>query len=197
MRRSVALVLVALLAFTLVGCGGGAEEPPPAEETEAVAPPPPPPTTETDDAVIKDRSAEEADVFEIFPTSENVPDSLAQKIADKQPTLILFVDGAQKDTNDIKTEVNAVMKSNQGLLDLFIYDLGKHASISKDGTIRVDEAALKDDPTGSAAVSLARELGVSFTPFVVITDDQGYIIYKHSGFIDQELLDPQVQRVTD
>jgi len=196
MRRFVALVLVAVLAFTLVGCGGGAEEAPPAE-TEAPAAPPPPPPAATDAAVIADRSAEEADVFEIFPTGDSVPESLAKAVAEKQPTLILFVDGAQKDTNDIKTEVNTVMKSNQGVIDLFTYDLGKYASISKDGTIKVDEAALKEDPTGSAAVNLARELGVNFTPFVVITDDQGYIIFKHSGFIDEELLDPQVQRVTD
>ena len=36
-------------------------------------------------------------------------------------------------------------------------------------------------------MSLARELGVDFTSFIVITDDQGYIIYKSRGFIDSEL----------
>ncbi len=195
MRRIVAVLLVALLAFTLVGCGGGAEEPPPAD-TAAPAAPPPPPAPE-DQALIPDRSNVEEDVFEIFPTGEFVPDSLAKKIADKQPTVILFVDGAQKDTNDVKKEVNAVIKANQGLADLFIYDLGKYASISKDGQIKVDEAALKEDPTAADAVNLARELGVSFTPFIVVTDDQGYLIFKHRGFIDAELLEPQLQRVSD
>ena len=44
---------------------------------------------------------------------------------------------------------------------------------------------------------LARTLGVTFTPFVVVTDDQGYIVFKHRGFIDRDLLEAQVQRVSD
>jgi len=196
MRRFVVLVLVAVLAFTLVGCGGGAEEEPAAEQP-AAAPVAPPVQPAGDDAVIADRSAEETDTFEIFPTGEAVPAALAKKVADKQPTIILFVDGAQKDTNDIKKEVNAVMKSSQGLADLFTYDLGKFASVAKDGTIKVDEAGLKGDPNAAAAVGLARTLGVGFTPFVVVTDDQGYIVFKHRGFIDRDLLEAQVQRVSD
>lgn len=197
MRRFVLLLLVALLAFALVGCGGGGGEDQAATETETPATPPPPPAATEDEAIIPDRSAEESSVFEAFPTGDFVPDGLAKKIAEKQPTIILFLDGSQKDSNDIKAEVNAVMKSNQGLVDLFTYDIGKYSSINKDGTIKADEAALKGDATAADAVSLARELGVKFTPYVVITDDQGYLIFKHSGFIDKELLDPQVQRVTD
>ena len=106
----------------------------------APAPAAPPAPAPGDDAVIADRSAEETDTFETFPTGEAVPAALAKKVADKQPTIILFVDGAQKDTNDIKKEVNAVMKSSQGLVDLFTYDLGKYASVAKDGTIKVDRA---------------------------------------------------------
>jgi hypothetical protein len=147
--------------FAIVGCGGGAEEEPPAETGTVATPPPPPPAATTDEAVIPDRSAEETAVFEAFPTGDFVPDSLAKKIAEKQPTIILFIDGAQKDTNDTKAEVNAVMKSNQGLVDLFTYDIGKYASVSKDGTIKVDQAALTDDPTGADAVNLARELSPS------------------------------------
>jgi len=199
MRRFVAVLVVALLALSvvgLVGCGGGAEEPP--AETAAPAPAPAPaPTPAADEAVIADRSAEETAVFEPFPKGDGFPESLVKAVDSKQPTLILFVDGAQKDTNDIKSEVNTVATDNQGLIDLFTYDLGKYASIKPDGTIVVDDAALQDDATASGAVELANALGVNFTPFVVITDDQGFVIYKHSGFIDSELLDRQVQRVTD
>jgi thioredoxin-related protein len=197
MRRIVALLLVALLAFTLVGCGGGGgEEAETATDANAEAPAAPPTQAPEDDALIPDRSAEETSVFQIFPTV-SVPETLAKMIADKQPTIILFVDGAQKTTNDIKKEVNAVMKANQGLAELFTYDLGKYASISKDGTIKVDEAALKEDATAAAAVSLARQLGVSATPFIVVTDDQGYIIFKHRGFIDRDTFEAQVQRTSD
>ena len=196
MRRFVALVVVAVLAFTLVGCGGGGAEEPAAEQPAAApaAPPVQPPARKRSFA---DRSAEESDIFEIFPTGDAVPEALAKKVADKQPTIILFVDGAQKDTNDIKREVNAVMKSSQGLADLFTYDLGKYASVAKDGTIKVDSAGLKKDPNAAAAVSLARTLGIGFTPFVVVTDDQGYIVFKHRGYIDRDMLEAQVQRVSD
>jgi len=197
MRRIVALLLVALLAFTLVGCGGDGGEDTAATDTQAEAPAAPPAQPSENDAPIPDRSAEETSVFEIFPTGEGVPETLAKKIADKQPAIILFVDGSQKTTNDIKKEVNAVMKANQGLADLFTFDLGKYASISKDGTIKVDEAALKKDATAAAAVGLARRLGVAATPFLVVTDDQGYIIFRHRGFIDRDMLEAQVQRASD
>jgi len=197
MRRFVAVLLVALLALSLVGCGGGAEEPPAETETPATTPAPAPVPVDEEAGVIPDRSAEETAVFEPFPKGDEYPQSLVAAVDSKQPTIILFTDGAQKDTNDIKSEVDTVVKENQGLVDLFTYDLGKYASVGPDGTIVVDDKALQEDATAKGAVELARALGVNFTPFVVITDDQGYVIYKHSGFIDAELLDAQVQRVND
>lgn len=196
MRRLVAALLVVLVALTLVGCGGGEEDP--AATTPPPAPAPAPAAEPAEDlGPIPDRSAEESAVFEPFPLTEDVPTELAKAIGEKRPTIILFIDSAQKDTNDIKSEVNAVVEDNQGLVDLFVYDLGKYASVRPDGTIVVESDDLNADATAKSAVRLAQELEVNFTPYIFVTDDQGYMIYKHSGYLDRELLGAQVQRVTD
>lgn len=193
MRRFVAAVLVAVVALALVGCGG--EEP--ADNTAAPVAPPPVIVVEEDDALIPDRSAEESAVFEPFPINEEFPASLLEAVKSKQPTIIVFIDSAQKDTNDLRSEVDTVVKENQGLVDLFTYDLGKYAVISPDGVIDVDQKKLQEDETAKGAIELAKVMDVNFTPYIIITDDQGHVIYKHSGFIDFELLDAQVQRVTE
>jgi hypothetical protein len=43
---------------------------------------------------------------------------------------------------------------------------------------------------------MARVLGVSFTPYIVLTDTQGYIIWKHRGLVDKVFLEREVQRAT-
>jgi hypothetical protein len=46
------------------------------------------------------------------------------------------------------------------------------------------------------AVLLARDpaIDVAFTPTIVLTDGQGYIVYKHRGLVDEEMLEREVQR---
>jgi hypothetical protein len=185
------------MALSLVACGGGAEEPP-APEGEAAAPPPvAAPPAAADPNPIADRSAEESDTFEPFPSGEDIPEPVADRIVEKQPMLMLFVDESQKDTNDVRDEVAVVVKNNRGRIDLLTYDVGKYSNVTKGGTVEVDAAKLDKDPKAQESVMLARAVGVTFTPYILIVDDQGYIIYRHSGYVDSELLERQVLRVTD
>jgi thioredoxin-related protein len=97
----------------------------------------------------------------------------------------------------LTAEVKAVVEENKGLIDLLVYDVGKYSGVDKDGRITIDEQQLNEDPKAQESVVLARALGVNFSPYVIIVDDQGYIIYRHSGYVDSGLLERQVQRVTE
>lgn len=197
MRRLVVALIVVCMSISLVACGGGAEEPPPAPEGEAAEPAPAAPPAAANPNPIADRSAEESNTFEPFPTGEDIPESVVDRIAEKQPMLMLFVDESQKDTNDLRDEVAIVVKDNRGRVDLLTYDVGKYSDVTKGGTVVIDAAKLEKDPKAQESVMLARAVGVTFTPYILIVDDQGYIIYRHSGYVDSELLERQVLRVTD
>ncbi|PKQ16165.1 MAG: hypothetical protein CVT67_06095 [Actinobacteria bacterium HGW-Actinobacteria-7] len=194
MRRLVVAFVVAGLAFSLVGCGGGGDAP--AAETPAVVPDAFAPSGAPAEPV-PDYSAEETATFELFPMGEDVPKTVSDRLAEKQPMALLFVDSAQKDSDDLTAEVKAVVEENKGLIDLLVYDVGKYSGVDKDGRITIDEQQLNEDPKAQESVVLARALGVNFSPYVIIVDDQGYIIYRHSGYVDSGLLERQVQRVTE
>lgn len=191
MRRLVAVLMIALLALVLTGCGGG-EEPAPTEAVPApvvVAPAP-----ETDDEVTG-LSDNMPDVFEPFPTGSTITTEVAERIADKQPTLIYFYDSNQYTAGENRKIIDKVLDENRGLVDLVAYDIGEYTTIDESGTITV-LPEFEDDPAAQKAVNMARTLGVTFTPFIVLTDTQGYIIWKYRGFADKDFLEREVQRAT-
>ncbi len=198
MRRLVAVLVVALLAFSLAGCGGGGEETPPAEQAPAETPAAPPASTgQPVENPIADRSAVESPTFEPFPTGEVVPSTIASRVAEGQPMLLMFVDGSQKDTDELRGQVDAAIKKNQGVVDLVTYDLGKYAAVDASGNVVVSASSLTKDEDAKQAVLLAHELGVNFTPYILIVDDQGYIIFRNRGYIDSALLDRQLLRTAE
>lgn len=196
MRRLVVAVITLSLALTLTGCGGGGAE----TSTTTAAP------TATTAGVggssttalpaIADRSQNESSTFTPFPTGASVPADLKQKVSvEKQPTLIYFYDSTQETSKEVRVTIDAVRAENRGLVDLVAYDIGKYATVSFDGSVSIDPEFMKN-PSAVAAVELARDpaIGVTFTPFIVLTDGQGYIIYKHRGLIDYAFLEREVQR---
>lgn len=200
-RRLVVAALVALLAFSLVGCGGGGEEEaaPPADQAAAPAPDAAPAPVPTEGGpAIADRSAEETTVFEPFPTGDFVPAEVTQrlKMVPKQPMILFFYDDAQAETDDARAEVVEVRDDNRGAVDLLEYNIGKYTSINTSGVASVS-GKLNQDEKAKQAITLARELGVKFTPFVVVVDDQGYVIFKWRGYISAEMLGRQVDRTKD
>lgn len=196
MRRLVAALVVVSVALTLAGCGGGEEEPAAEQPAATTAQQPaaaPPAVTE-----IPDRSApESATVFEAFPEGSSVPTAVADKIAARQPMLILFVNGSMKVTNEVRSAVDGAMKENSGVVDLVLFDLGKYTGNDQYGQPVVDANALQKDANAAKGVLLARALKVSALPYIVMVDDQGFVVFRHRGLVDEEFLLMHMERLTD
>ena len=195
MRRTVSVLVVAVLALSLAGCGKKA-----ATDTPAAAPAATPAAAAAPaaapaaGAVVGDRSANVTSTFEPFPQGAFVPADLKIGIDAKRPTLIFFYDSSYTSKTD-RTIIDTVRESNRGLIDLYTYDLARFVTISPEGNVAVDPA-LTADPTATQAVQLAKALGITSVPFVVITDGQGYITWRFRGLLDKAFLDREVQRAT-
>lgn len=203
MRRLVVAVFAAVIVLCLAGCGGGTSS---STETTATATPAPaaaapaPGTAGASTTLpdLTDRSANETETFTPFPTGADVPDVLKQKVTvDKQPTLIYFYDSGQKTSTEVRTIIDTVRNRNRGLVDLVAYDLSKYVTANLDGSVNVDPSLAADDAQ-KQVVMFARDpaIAVAFTPFIVLTDGQGYIIYKHSGLVDEAFLEREVLRAS-
>jgi hypothetical protein len=146
--------------------------------------------------VIDDRSVNETATFKPFPAGTDIPAALAQMVTvDKQPTIIFFYDPTQNTSKEVRAIIDTVRNANRGMVELVTYDVGKYVKTSADGAITVDPA-LSETTATKQAVLLARnpDIDVTLTPFIVITDGQGYIIYKHRGLIDKAFLEREVRR---
>lgn len=183
MRRTVVAIVVAALAFVLVGCGG-AEEPAaepaattPEPAAAAAAPAPVAPEYSTD------RSANLGDTTPtVFPsfTTTITPPAFQTKLDARRPMLILFYDGGQLVTDDVRGEIDAVIADYRGLIDLVTFD------VSGGG----------DQQAAEAATMYAAELGVQSTPHVLIVDRNAFIIWQWKGFVDRGTLGREVERAT-
>ena len=200
---AVALVLALSLAtFLLVGCGGSnAEEP---ATTDTTAQTPVTPAAPASAAVVPavDRSPAEEVVYEPFPTDPQItPKPVLQLLEAKQPMIVCFYDTAQKTSNDEKEGVDGkggldlIMSDYRGAIDLVSFDVGKFVKTSSTGKITVDPA-FADSASGEQTASLAAELGVDFTPYVVIVDGDGYIIARFRGWEETENIEREVLRAT-
>jgi hypothetical protein len=199
MRRLVVALVAALavlaLAVGLAGCGGAATPSSSSSGSTSAAPVVVGGTSTTLPTIVN-RSANETDTFIAFPNTSDVPADLKQKIAvNKQPTLIYFFDSTQNTSTEVRTIIDQVRADNRGLVDLVAYDIGKYLTAAPDGTVSVSDK-LSQDATAAAAVKFARNasINVNFTPYIVLTDGQGYIIYEHTGLVDEQFLEREVLR---
>jgi hypothetical protein len=201
MRRLVAALIVVAFALSLTGCGGGGTAASTSTEPAATTAAASTTTGGSSTTLLPgdiNRSENETTTFAPFPTGENVPADLKQKITvEKQPTLIYFYDSGQQTSKEDRAIIDAVRADNRGLVDLVTYDIGRYLTVAPDGSVTVNQALIKD-PAASAAVKLARDpaIDVSFTPFVVLTDGQGFIIYKRNGLLDKAFLEREVLRAS-
>ncbi|MDH4140283.1 MAG: hypothetical protein OEV43_06895 [Coriobacteriia bacterium] len=202
MRRLVAAMIAALMLLSLVGCGGGdgggegtAEQPPAAAPVAA-------PAAGGDEVLDLDETPPEGQVYMPLPTSEDVlTEEISQRLETDQPMIVYFFDSSQKTTNDQDAEIDPVMKDYRGLIDLVKYDVGKYVSTDASGAITVKETALMEGAEDETALKVARliskdYLAVSFTPYIVLVDSHGYIVFRFRGPIDRDFLEQQVLRAT-
>lgn len=180
MRKIVAVLVVASLAFVLFGCGGAAEEPV-ATETPEAAPAPAAAPVE-----VTDRSPVESGTPEPFPSTltTEVPSAIQSKLDAKQPIAIYFYDSSLPESKVVRKELDAVLAENRGLIDLVAFDLGA----SKAGVST--EAA-------RAGASLASDLRVAHPPYIILIDDGGWITWRWAGYVDRDVISREVLRATE
>ncbi len=199
MRRIVIALVAGAFVFSVFGCSSKAAETSPAATpapAAATAPAAVPVAVAGAAAPSPSLSDTQTAVFTAFPTGADIPPDLTQKITvDKQPTLIFFFDSNQYTSREVRKIIDTVRSANRGLVDLVAYDIGKYTVVSADGEITVDPK-LANNEVAKQAVLFARNpaIDVTFTPFIVLTDGQGYIIYKHRGLVDPVFLEREVQR---
>jgi hypothetical protein len=194
MRRLVVVLIAAALVVVVAGCGGGqkAATPAPAAAPEPAAAPAAVPAVPP----VPPLSPKEPAVFEPFPTGSSVPTEVADRISAKEPTLIYFYDGTQYSSKESRKIIDAVLEENRGLVGLVAYDIGKYMLGDASVPVTIDKRFSKD-ADAQAAVQLARALGVSNTPFLVLTDGQGYIVWKFRGLVDHDFLEREVLRASN
>jgi hypothetical protein len=194
MRRLVVALIAAAFVLMLVGCGGGGGDTAAPADTPAAAAPAPA-AAPAAPAVVP-LSDNEPPIFEAFPSGSAVPTEVAELIDAKQPTLIYFYDPTQNSSKETRKIINSVLDKNRGLVDLVAYDIGKYVSSDAAKPVTIDED-FKKDPKYQAAINLARVLNVSYTPYIVLTDSQGYIIWKFKGLAEKDFLEREVLRASN
>jgi thioredoxin-related protein len=183
MRRIVAALVLISVSFALAACGGDSS----GGAAPAAAPAAPPVAAAPAAPAVDTKSPVEVAAGEKFPTqADAVPVAVLDRLSAKQPMLILFYDSTQIVTDDVRAEVDAVMKEYRGLIDLVTYDV--RAGGSADGT--------SADPEIQKAMEMAGLLGVKAQPYIVFVDRSGRVTGRFSGFVDQKLLEIEVLRAT-
>jgi hypothetical protein len=191
MRRTVVALVVLSFALVTAGCGGGE---PASVEGVVVAEG----TASAEPTVVVDPSAPAPAVtFEEFPADVELTEGLASDIADKQPTVIFFYDGSQKLTNEVRAAVDSAMKANRGLATLHAFDVGKYSSVNSSGTVVLDQSDFEASGTAGIAAKLARALRVGTAPYILMTDDQGMIVFRHQGPVDAAFLEMHMGRLSE
>jgi hypothetical protein len=192
MRRLVVALTAVALVLTLAGCGGGQPATPAqtagtAPEAVAAAP------AEAGPVAL---SPKEPPVFSEFPTGTAVPKRVQELIDAKQPTLIYFYDSSQATSERTRKMINTVIAKNRGLVELVTFDVGKYVSGDAAKPVTVSKKFAKDTKY-QQSVELAKALGVSSTPFIVLTDGQGLIIWKYRGLADKDFIEREILRASN
>ena len=200
MRRLVVAAVVVGLALAVTGCSSSSSDSSASTAPAAAPAAAPVPVAAGASTLpnVANRSENETTTFEPFPANGDIPADLHQKITvDKQPTLIYFYDSTQQTSKEVRVIIDTIRNRDRGMVDLVAYDIGKYVTTNADGSVDITDT-LATDTAAKAAVMLARDsaINVTFTPFIVLTDGQGYIIFKHRGLIDEASLEHEVLRAS-
>lgn len=186
MRRLVAALIVVALSLTLVGCGGGEE---PAADTADTTPPPPAAPAATAEEPIVDRSPNEQVNDEPFPTGGTLetitPQAIKDNLEASQPMVIYFFDHTQPEYDDVNQAIDAALVDYRGIISKVAFDLRK----AQPGEPEKDPEVLK-------ASALADKLGVKRTPYTLIVDSQGLIVWRWAGAVETGMVEREFMRAT-
>ncbi|MFA5843358.1 MAG: hypothetical protein WC971_00850 [Coriobacteriia bacterium] len=185
MRRLVAALVIVTVAFSLAGCGGkAAETAAPAPDAAAAAAPPPAAAAA---APVADDSPTEVVDLALFPVDKAItPESITNRLEMRQPMVLYFYDPLQSDTNDVRVEIDAALKKYRGLIDLLTFDVG--ARLRSGGA---------SDAAAAKTALMTDQLRVSYTPYIIMVDRNGFMVWRGRGFFDRGILEREVLRATE
>lgn len=183
MRRIIAAIVVASCALALVGCGGGGGGG--TEQGEAQTPAQPPAAPSEQQPEVIDRSPVETPTAVPFPSklTTALPEVVQSKLDAGRPMVIFFYDTTEPETKQQQAEIDAVLKEYRGLIDLVTFD------------VTLPSSGSASDPVKRAA-SLATDLGVKSTPYIIVVDSGGFITWRWLGYVDRDMIEREVLRAT-
>ncbi|MDA3937472.1 MAG: hypothetical protein PF636_11585 [Actinomycetota bacterium] len=197
MRRSVVVLIVIVAAFALVGCGGGGDEAAVSEETAPVETAVEPVAAVAEEDPGDTLSPLEDQAFVLFPNDpETTPISISDRIEAGVAMVVFFNDSKQTaSTAEQLMIIEDVLADYTGLVDLVDYDIGKYVTSEASGTFTINPG-MEHAPPAKQAIGLVKELDVTFTPYIVVVDEYGYITWRNRGLIDEVSLRAQIMRAT-
>jgi hypothetical protein len=188
MRRLVIAFVVVTVSFSLVGCGGADTSTPPAPTSQDPVEEAPP-LNYTEGDVDGDRTPVEGGYPMAFPTkAEAIPEQVQQRLDDGQAMLIFYYDEGRGDTDEVETEIDAVIEEYRGLIDLIEFEISEGIPA---------EADEEDEEARKKGYLLAIELSVKETPYIIIVDQGGTVTWRARGYVDRGLIEREVRRATE
>lgn len=196
MRKAIAALIVAMLALTLVACGGGAQD----EELEST----PDAGAEVEAPPVAD--AEPAEPWPVdeqeyvkFPVSSEVgvPAEIQSRLDAGRPMIVVFYDESQKTTDDQEEVIRTVTDLYRGLIDVVSFNIGTYITRDSKGEISVKADIDQDEAAKKVATLISSDgLDIRLTPYTAVVDGEGYVTWRHRGIGDAKLLEREVLRVT-
>jgi len=191
MRRVVTALVLFTVAMALVACSSDS----------GTATTPTTPTTGTAVAVPAGTAAATTgakDIYsptqtvsadERFPSDKSVvPSAIVTDLAAGKPMIVFYYDPTTKVSSEQRKEIDAAMKKYRGTIDLFALDYTAGVGST------VTSTSLS--PEVQKIELLSSALKVNTTPYIVLVDAAGRVVYRFAGFVDRTLLSREVLRAT-
>lgn len=201
MRRLFVVLIAATVVLSLAGCGG--DEPPAdaATGTDAPANPagdaPAVPAADEEEPVVDD-SPDVGGYPAPFPTDQQiVPQDILNRLEAGQPLLIYYFDKGHTVVDDMNREIDTVMDQYRGIIHKIEYGVATDMEdvVEYDDTLGADLPEKERIELGKV-YRLAEELGIGYTPFLILVDREGTITWMHRGFVDADTLELRVLYAT-
>lgn len=173
LKRSL-LAFLLILGVLAAGCGGGGDTtgatPEGGGEGAGAAPSggtgaPPPPTSGS----VSSKDSEEVSVPVEFKPTADTPVELKKLLA-KRIVVVQFYLPSDPVTAEVAKEISPLKKLFKKQVTFLAYDINK---------------AAKTAPA-------SEELKAGYAPYFIIIDKDGYIVYRHSGYIDRLTLQQRI-----
>jgi thioredoxin-related protein len=127
---------------------------------------------------------------EMFPNDKSVvPSAIVTDLAAGKAMLVFYYDPTTKVSAEQRKEVDAAMKKYRGSIDLFALDYTAGVGST------VTSTSLS--PEVQKIELLSSALKVNTTPYIVLVDGAGRVVYRFAGFVDRTLLSREVLRATE